>query len=127
MKVDLTELLRDILTTPAAPPAVEERTAHLDLRDAAPRPPTDTGTGTDVGAGVGKKDLVLRGDQLAALAQLEARLMQQRTAKHTRLTRNTILRVMVDVLLPYTAAMSGDTEDELRASLTAHLADPPPR
>lgn len=62
-------------------------------------------------------DARLRSDQMDALAALRRRLTRNRTDRSERITENTLLRVAVDLLLQNTDRLSGETEEQLAASV----------
>jgi hypothetical protein len=65
-----------------------------------------------------RKESRLRMDQIDALAVLTRQLGRRRTRRGgERLTDNTLIRVAVDLLLERAGQLSGNTEDELLASL----------
>lgn len=65
-----------------------------------------------------RKESRLRMDQVDALAVLTRQLGRRRTRRGgERLTDNTLIRVAVDLLLERADQLSGNTEDELLASL----------
>ena len=65
-----------------------------------------------------RKEARLRVDQVDALAVLRRQLARQRTDRAEILTDNTLIRIAVDLLLTHTDRLHGDTEDELRNSVT---------
>jgi hypothetical protein len=65
-----------------------------------------------------RKESRLRMDQVDALAVLTRQLGRRRTRRGgERLTDNTLIRVAVDLLLERADQLSGNTEEELLASL----------
>ncbi|MCY0924549.1 MULTISPECIES: hypothetical protein [unclassified Streptomyces] len=65
-----------------------------------------------------RKEVRLRGSQLADLADLRRRINAQRTDRTEIITDNTLIRIAVDYLLVQGAGrLKGNTEDELRMSL----------
>lgn len=68
-----------------------------------------------------RKEARLRGDQVDALSRLRRRLHRARTDRTERITDNTLVRVAVDLLLAHADTLHGDTEDELRNSVTSEL------
>lgn len=107
MKVELADLLRAALEEPAPVPQLPPPTA-MPL---GPVSPTDSEPSTLL-----KKDLRLRPDQIAALEHLRIRLMAERTGS-ALITRNTILRAVVDVIIEHTDDIHGATEIEIRDSI----------
>lgn len=68
-----------------------------------------------------RKDLRLRDDQFAELTALARQLMRARTVKLERITENTLIRVAIDLLLAHSQRLRGNTETELRKSVTPTL------
>lgn len=68
-----------------------------------------------------RKDVRLRADQLDGLARLTRDVSAARVSKRERITENTLVRVALDLLLEQSDRLAGDTEEELRASLSAEL------
>jgi hypothetical protein len=68
-----------------------------------------------------RMDARLRPDQVTALAELRRRVNSQRTDRAERITDNTLVRVAVDLLLAHAERLTGNTEDELRDSVTTEL------
>ncbi|MEU3521836.1 hypothetical protein ABZ770_42525 [Streptomyces sp. NPDC006654] len=60
----------------------------------------------------------LRQDQLDSLAALRRAVAANRTDKTERITDNTLLRLAVDLLLKHAGRIRGNTEAEMRQSLT---------
>jgi hypothetical protein len=65
-----------------------------------------------------RKEARLRADQVDALAQLRRRLSRRRANRDEVLTDNTLIRVAVDLLLNQADQLRGDTESELRNSVS---------
>jgi hypothetical protein len=65
----------------------------------------------------------LRPDQVTALTSLRRRVSANRDDKSERITDNTLVRVAVDLLLARADDLTGDTEDQLRESVTSKLTD----
>lgn len=65
-----------------------------------------------------RKDLRLRDDQFAELTALARQVMRARTVKVERITENTLIRVAIDLLLAHSQRLRGNTEAELRKSVT---------
>lgn len=65
-----------------------------------------------------RKEARLRPDQVDALAQLRRRVTRSRTDRTETITDNTLLRVAVDLLLERGEQLAGDTENQLRESVT---------
>ncbi len=70
-----------------------------------------------------RKEARLRGDQADELARLRRSLAKSRQRREETITDNTLIRIAVDLLLTQADHMSGDTEDELRKSVTARLTE----
>jgi len=71
-----------------------------------------------------RKEARLREDQFIALSRLVRVLARRRTARNgPRLTENTLIRVAIDLLLTRANQLTGNNEDEIRAS--ALRRDPP--
>ena len=68
-----------------------------------------------------RKEARLRGDQADELARLRRALARSRTRKEETITDNTLIRVAVDLLLAQAENLRGDTEAELRDSVTHRL------
>jgi hypothetical protein len=112
------------------PPARPALVPHVEPILIGAPPVTDSGTSEvrDSGSLEGPKyltmermDARLRPDQVTALAELRRQVNGQRTARSERITDNTLLRVAVDLLLTRSGRLAGNTEDELRESVTAEL------
>jgi len=65
-----------------------------------------------------RKEARLRVDQVDALAALRRQLTRHRTDRSEIITDNTLIRVAVDLLLTHAHRLHGDTENELRNSVT---------
>jgi hypothetical protein len=64
-----------------------------------------------------RKEARLREDQFIALSRLVRILARRRTARSgPRLTENTLIRIAIDLLITRADQLTGDTEDEIRAS-----------
>lgn len=70
-----------------------------------------------------RKEARLRPDQADALAVLRRRVAGQRQQRVEPITDNTLLRIAVDLLLARGEELAGDTEDELRDSVTHRLPE----
>lgn len=70
-----------------------------------------------------RKEARIRHDQADALARLRRRIAADRVDRSEPLTDNTLVRVALDVLLLHADSLTGDTEEQLLASLTARLRD----
>lgn len=68
----------------------------------------------------GRKETRLRADQIEALAAIARRLNIRRLPTNRRITENTLIRIAVDLLLDNQEALNGQTEAELRHSITTH-------
>lgn len=68
-----------------------------------------------------RKEARVRPDQADALAALRRRVADQRQQRVEPITDNTLLRIAVDLLLARGDELTGDTEDELRDSVTHRL------
>ncbi len=66
-----------------------------------------------------RKEARLRDDQLDGLSTLARRLNVRRLPANRRITENTLIRIAVDMLLDKQDALAGQTEAELRHSITA--------
>lgn len=64
-----------------------------------------------------RKEALLRPDQIAHLGALLRTVKGQRTVRGERLTENTLIRVALDLLFAHEAALTGNSEEELRASV----------
>lgn len=64
-----------------------------------------------------RKEARLRPDQYANLTETARRLNRARTSG-SRITENTLIRVAIDLLLDRSDQLSGETEDELRKSVS---------
>lgn len=64
-----------------------------------------------------RKELRLWEDQLPDLAALRRRLAAARTSRTEPITDNTLIRIAVDLLLANAERLSGNTEEELCASV----------
>lgn len=65
-----------------------------------------------------RKEARLRADQADALAGLRRRLTSGRRDRSEVITDNTLIRIAVDLLLEHAGDLAGDTEDQLRESVT---------
>ena len=64
-----------------------------------------------------RKEARVREDQYVALSRLVRVLARRRTDRSgPRLTENTLIRIAIDVLLSRANRLTGNTEDEIRAS-----------
>jgi hypothetical protein len=71
-----------------------------------------------------RKEARVREDQYVALSRLLRVLARRRTDRSgPRLTENTLIRIAIDLLLARANRLTGNTEDEIRAS--ALRGDPP--
>lgn len=68
-----------------------------------------------------RKDVRVRADQLDALTRLTRRVSAARTDRSERITENTVVRVAIDMLLDSADRLEGNTEDELRESVTSEV------
>ena len=68
-----------------------------------------------------RKEARVRADQVDELARLGRRLAAGRHDRTERITDNTLIRIALDVLLEQADQLDGDTEDELRKSVTHRL------
>lgn len=68
-----------------------------------------------------RKDVRVRADQLDALVRLTRRVSAARTDRSERITENTVVRVAIDMLLDSADQLEGNTEDELRESVTSEV------
>ena len=68
-----------------------------------------------------RKETRLRSDQVSALGKLARDLSARRRRRDERITENTLMRIAVDVLLEQAGELAGDTEVELRESVTAEV------
>jgi len=83
--------------TPATPPPRAEQPLFLRLE---------------------RKETRLRADQYADLTAHARRLSQAKTGGGERITENTLIRVAIDLLLEHAADLSGQTEAEIKNSVT---------
>ena len=60
----------------------------------------------------------LRSDQVDELSRLRRRVAANRDDKSERITDNTLIRIAVDLLLTHAEELDGETEEELRTSVT---------
>ena len=70
-----------------------------------------------------RKETRLRREQVSALGELARELSARRRQRGERITENTLVRIAIDVLLEHAGALRGDTEDELRQSVSSELRD----
>lgn len=70
-----------------------------------------------------RKEARLRPDQADALAVLRRHVAGQRQQRVEPITDNTLLRIAVDLLLARGEELAGDTEDELRDSVSHRLPE----
>lgn len=68
-----------------------------------------------------RKDVRLRADQLDRLAQLTRQVSAARTARSERITENTLVRVAIDLLMSHSSQLRGNSEPELRDSVTSEV------
>lgn len=70
-----------------------------------------------------RKETWLRLDQQVDLDQLAKRLQRAKDpSEKTRITANTIIRVAVDALLEHADELQGDTEAQIRESVTSRIS-----
>ena len=65
-----------------------------------------------------RKETRLRADQYADLTAHARRLSQAKTGGGERITENTLIRVAIDLLLEHATELSGQTEAEIKNSVT---------
>ena len=65
-----------------------------------------------------RKEARLRVDQYEALGTIARRLQRQKTSVGERITENTLIRVAIDLPLAREADLAGETEDEIRNSVS---------
>lgn len=70
-----------------------------------------------------RKDVRLRGDQLDALAQMTRHVAAARTERSERITENTLVRVAIDLLMDHAGQLHGNTETELRQSVSSAVPE----
>ncbi|MCD2444335.1 hypothetical protein LQ757_18800 [Agromyces sp. SYSU K20354] len=71
-----------------------------------------------------RKETWLRPDQQVELDQLAKRLQRAKDpSEKTRITANTIIRVAVDALLEHADELQGNTEAQIRESVTSRVTD----
>lgn len=70
-----------------------------------------------------RKEARVREDQAEALTQLRRRLHGQRNDKTEPLTDNTLIRIAIDLLLANAETLHGDSETQLRDSVTNRLTN----
>ncbi|MGW3473684.1 hypothetical protein ACWDKQ_35790 [Saccharopolyspora sp. NPDC000995] len=99
----------------SAPPPAHSQTPELPESVTAGQPKYQT---------LPRKEARLRGDQIEELARLRRRINKGRHDRTERVTDNTLIRVAVDLLLAHAEQLHGDTEDELRDSVTPELRNP---
>lgn len=114
-------------------PQVEDVAVAADQRSpgpVAPAPQKDSGTSEVPEPGssappkyltLERKETRLRREQVSALGELARELSARRRQRGERITENTLVRIAVDVLLEYAGELRGDTEDELRQSVSSGL------
>ena len=110
---------------PAATSSLAPQVEPLAVAGAAAVPETRTPAVTESGSSdlpryqqMIRKEARLRPDQVDALARLRRRITRARTTRAETITDNTLVRVAVDLLLARADELHGDTEDELRRSVT---------
>lgn len=70
-----------------------------------------------------RKEARIRPDQADQLTALRRRVSKARGQRVEPITDNTLLRVAVDLLLAHADELAGDTEDELRYSVTNRVTE----
>jgi hypothetical protein len=65
-----------------------------------------------------RKETRLRSDQYSALTEHARRLNRAKIGGGDRITENTLIRVAIDLLLSHSQELYGNTESELRNSVT---------
>lgn len=113
LKVEVERPVVGDTSTPAAPAATAAPAA-------VPRPPAPR----QAEAGpvpryleMQRVDGRIRPDQSEDLAALRRRIARGRADRSERITDNTLLRVAVDLLLAHAGNLTGDTEDDMVASV----------
>jgi hypothetical protein len=103
-----------------APTAPAEKKAKARAPKAQPiSPVTKAAPATDpLYLRLERKETRLRADQYADLTELARRLSRAKTPGGDRITENTLIRVAIDLLLEHASDLSGETEAELKKSVT---------
>lgn len=110
------EAAAPVAAAPAAPVPARKPAAKKQPRTA---PTPRSGAVTEP---YERKETWLRGDQQADLDQLAKRLQRAKDpSEKTRITANTLIRVAVDVLLEHADELQGDTEAQIRESVTSRV------
>lgn len=68
-----------------------------------------------------RKDVRVRADQLDTLSRLTRQVSAARTDRSERITENTLVRVAIDLLSEHADQLQGNTETELRKSVTTEV------
>lgn len=122
----LTSRVDDMKKAPAPAPVVAAPAVQTTepRRPAAKRQPRTTPAPRSgaVTEEYERKETWLRPDQLVDLDQLAKRLQRAKDpSEKTRITANTIIRVAVDALLEHADEAQGDTEAQIRNSVTSRV------
>lgn len=95
-------------------PAHGSPTEHVPADGTATR---STAAVTPLYRRLARKEARVREDQFVALSRLVRVLARRRTDRSgPRLTENTLIRIAIDLLLSRANRLTGNTEDEIRAS-----------
>ncbi|GAA1821434.1 hypothetical protein [Agromyces neolithicus] len=108
-----------VAAAPAAPAAAPRKPSVKKQPRSAPTPRSGA-----VAEDYERKETWLRPDQQVDLDQLAKRLQRAKDpSEKTRITANTIIRVAVDALLEHADELQGDTEAQIRESVTSRVTD----
>lgn len=106
----------------AAPPPADSQTPER-RKSASSAVPDSGGSDGPKWQRMVRKEARIRADQADELTRLCRRLSSHRADRTERLTDNTVIRVALDLLLEHADQLDGDTEDELRNSVTRKLRE----
>ena len=106
--------LLDVASSPGQTPVIEEPAPRQERQ--AARPAEKSGDRSPRYSDYTRIEGRLRDDQVSELDSLARNLNRWHSGKGERITKNTLLRVAVDLLLAKTGNLDGSTEQELRRS-----------
>lgn len=109
----------DQVAAPATPTPPAASPRKLAAKRERPAPAARSGAVTE---DYERKETWLRSDQQVDLDQLAKRLQRAKDpSEKTRITANTLIRVAVDALLEHADELQGDTEAQIRESVTSRV------
>ena len=117
--VGLGNLIGEVTNNPSEPPQTKNTEPSKSQTSEVPKNRTAEGPKYLTFA---RKDTRLHEDQLDDLAALSRKLNRQRKGGD-RITENTLIRIAVDLLLERANQLEGNTESELRKSVSSKVRD----